>query len=132
MNHLTTQELETIRKRAEQATEGPWRIEKDSYVCNAGYHTTDTIISPDITSEVYEEYDADFIANARTDIPKLLAEVDRLRAVLTQIDELSDDFYNIESIDEVPTFVLRPDLEDYRDTIHEITALPYEAINGGD
>lgn len=104
MNQLTTQELEAIRKRSEQAKVNPFQL-------------------GEISVAKRHPYD---------DVTKLLAEVDRLRVVLTQIDELSDDFYNIESIDGVPTFVLRPDLEDYRDTIHEITVLPYEAINGGD
>lgn len=128
---LTTQELEAIRKRSEQATEGPWEL------TNTGIGVTGMprkeVLWATISEDIYgNKADVEFVLSARTDIPKLLAEVDRLRAVLTQIDELSDDFYNIESIDGVPTFVLRPDLEDYRDTIHEITVLPYEAINGGD
>jgi hypothetical protein len=75
MKRLTTQELEAIRKRAEQATEGPW------YTA----HTADErlIVNKDggiFSGEYSRLNDADFIANARTDIPKLLAEVERLQA----------------------------------------------------
>lgn len=69
MNHLTTQEIEAIRKRAEKASNGDW---------------VDYVIQFGCGSE-----DADFIANARTDIPKLLAEVDRLNdKVAYYLDEM--------------------------------------------
>ncbi len=72
---LTQEELEAIRKRAEKATEGNW------------YCLTMDGVTYDISSEgtgielaaAYSASDAEFIANAREDIPKLLAEIDRLR-----------------------------------------------------
>jgi hypothetical protein len=80
MSRLTNEQLTEIRKRAEAATAGPWTIEKESYVCNAGFWVTDTVIMPDITSNIFEETDAEFIAHAREDVPDLLAEIERLRA----------------------------------------------------
>lgn len=90
MTRLTAQEIEEIRKRAEKATDSPWRIEKSGYVCNAGFWTEDTLIMPDISSDVYEEADAEFIVNAREDIPKLLAEVARLQS---QVDRMVSSAY---------------------------------------
>lgn len=65
MERLTTQEIEAIRKRVEQATEGPWKDYVIQFGCNRA--------------------DAEFTANAREDIPKLLAEVERLRSTLSKI-----------------------------------------------
>ena len=88
MNHLTTQELEAIRKRAEQATEGPWSINGKDYPNDktAKLVTNKHVY---IAKSFNGESDADFIANARTDIPKLLAEVDRLNdKVAYYLDEM--------------------------------------------
>lgn len=96
-------ELDAIRERCEKATPGPWTVnwsEKecennhcphglDDYgkVCEScedyTYITGATI--PQTKTVEYGDYvdmndaDADFIANARTDIPFLLAEIDRLK-----------------------------------------------------
>jgi hypothetical protein len=82
MNRLTIEQLEAIRERAEKATEGPW----------FAIHNTDiSVESPpgscDINSIAYADRvpDAEFIANARQDIPALLAEVDRLRKLALEI-----------------------------------------------
>lgn len=128
---LTQTELDTIRARAEAATEGPWR--KDVSLLTAGvndgsnpywnpsgitegecawcenfelfgtikkrganYHVhanipeEQSIVSPvalaTIVPDVYlEDADAEFIAAARQDVPKLLAEVARLQSHLTEI-----------------------------------------------
>lgn len=101
MTRLSTEELEEIRKRKERGEDFVWLT----------YNT------------------GPYAYQAREDIPKLLAEIERLRKVLSQIDELSDDFYTIESIDGAPTFVLRPELEEYRETIQEITVVSYEGVN---
>ena len=67
-------DLAAIRGRVEKATEGPWhRIEsRDVFAA---------IVAPSIATicmDCENASDADFIANARTDIPQLLALVDRL------------------------------------------------------
>lgn len=76
MTRLTTQEIEAIRKRAGKATEGPW--------LHAGGKFGEPLVTSyrdgiNITEEVIYDFDAEFIANAREDIPKLLAEVERLK-----------------------------------------------------
>jgi hypothetical protein len=91
---MKREELEVIRKRAEAATPGPWYWEK----LNEGDSEWDTEM-PSLVSSIdegvmhfgdCEEYyptegspptdeDAEFIAHAREDIPKLLAEIERLR-----------------------------------------------------
>jgi hypothetical protein len=67
---LTQTELEAIRKRAEAATAGPWRESKStpSIYAKGLKHIADNVLTED----------AEFIANARQDVPRLLAEVERL------------------------------------------------------
>lgn len=76
---MTTEQLEAILKRAGAATEGPWRYnDKWGYLAPV---TAQRQISH-ICNEITRGYDAEFIAEARTDIPALLAEVERLREVM--------------------------------------------------
>lgn len=80
---MTDEELEAIRDRASRARPGPWRsyIEgRDHWggdhfimVGEEGLNQIDLYISP------WRAEDQDFIAHARQDIPRLLAEIDRLR-----------------------------------------------------
>jgi hypothetical protein len=78
---LGDDDLEEIKKRCQEATPGPWK----SYV-----EGRDEIVGSDfIMTEGEDIYltgatvaDQDFIAHARQDIPKLLAEVERLRKLL--------------------------------------------------
>lgn len=69
-----------IRARAEAATDGPWGVsdEVPTFVvtCLDGEGTI---------TDYLDEADAEFIAHARTDVPALLAEVDRQAA---EIDRL--------------------------------------------
>ena len=86
--------LEEIKKRAKAATKGPWanyeRVKHIARDQNGGL-----AIRLDVPDESGEEWeplwdgydmlfpcseDVDFIAHARTDIPELLAELERLRA----------------------------------------------------
>lgn len=92
---LTDEEIEEIKARAEAATPGPWRRQKQR-----GY-TDDYILTdhPDHQTKPHGNYigevgyaaghavqnfeaDADFIAHARTDIPALLSalEAEKKRA----------------------------------------------------
>lgn len=76
-------DLDAIRARVEAATDGPWvgEIRPDgcawiSMPVSGGHHA--------LAMHGWQS-DADFVAHARQDIPALLAEVDRLRAVSEQI-----------------------------------------------
>lgn len=88
MNHepMTQEQLDEIQERVNDATSGPW----DCYgngaheVFDAGeYDDGDPgeLVAPVVT----KLDDAEFIAHARTDVPALLAEVERLRADNTRL-----------------------------------------------
>ncbi len=82
---LTEDQIAEIKKRADEATEGDWRV------CS-GYTRTEipvrrfsvaafvgiSEIGRDVVPDGVSEPDAKFIAAARTDIPLLLAEIKRL------------------------------------------------------
>lgn len=73
---MTPDELEAVRERAEQATPGPWLRYGDIHY--EVYTTAYEDDAPAITHGSDNPADADFISNARTDIPKLLDHVDEL------------------------------------------------------
>jgi hypothetical protein len=84
---ITSEQLQHWRALAEAATPGPWEGESvwsddsDSYYVAVadGRGLLDTYIS-------ISDADAAFIAAARTAVPALLAEVERLQAVIAYID----------------------------------------------
>ncbi|GGP13446.1 hypothetical protein [Oceanobacillus neutriphilus] len=71
---LTKEELEAIKERCEKATEGPWH----TAVSSRFPHEDCIMFENKEVAEAYEYYDAEFIANARQDIPKLIAEIEAL------------------------------------------------------
>lgn len=90
---MTQTELAAIRERAEKATAGPWTLVGPQPERFAGTNLGGIeapggwICSYGITQDVDgwgcppDDADAAFICAARTDVPALLAEIDRLRAV---------------------------------------------------
>ena len=75
---MTDEELHEIETRCESATGGPWR----SFVEGRDHDNGSDFIQTagdDIELTGGTVADQDFIANARQDVPKLLAEVRRLR-----------------------------------------------------
>lgn len=98
-NGITPEELTAIRERAEKATPGPWgwsdaKVRDGKYVfVPQGSYLAGTLI---MFGDTYEngEQDADFIAHAREDIPRLLdaleaafAEIERLQRKLNAMDD---------------------------------------------
>ncbi|NGQ95440.1 hypothetical protein G3578_09770 [Brevibacillus sp. SYP-B805] len=88
----TPEVIAAIRERAERATPGPWRW-SNAKVLNGKYdfvpqgsYLADTLI---MFGDTYEngEHDAEFIAHARTDIPRLL---DALEAAYERERKLID------------------------------------------
>lgn len=83
----TTLDLGAIRERAAAASGGPWHDEHTEFGCvhigNYGWVAS----GPEGQGPEYDvdseqgKADAEFIAHARTDIPDLLAEIDRLNAL---------------------------------------------------
>jgi hypothetical protein len=97
---LTSEELEAIRQRAEAATQGNWRATLDdpyerTYVLGA-FNGIVTVVA-----DIKGDADAEFIANARQDVPKLLAEVDRLRKALQEIADIDDWDYGLEKAKDI-------------------------------
>ena len=86
--------LDQIGQRIEAATEGPWSV----YRTRVGTYVT----RPDLLgvarewSLVWQDADAEFIANARADLPRLLAAIraveTRLRSELPDSDDHLDDW----------------------------------------
>ena len=84
---LTAGELSEIRARLDAATPGPW----ESFIEGRDHTSGDDFIRTgglrDDCPDIYVQHesraapaaDLDFIAHARQDIPRLLAEVERLR-----------------------------------------------------
>ncbi|MBR0957025.1 hypothetical protein [Bradyrhizobium japonicum] len=77
---LTNDEIEAIKARCEQATAGPWKsfIEKRDKISGPDFIQTE---GEDIYLTGATLADQEFIAHARQDIPRLIAEIERLRTV---------------------------------------------------
>jgi hypothetical protein len=78
---LTDEELDQIQLRADQATKGPWK----SYIESRDEMSGSSFImmeGEDIYLTGATDHDQDFIASARTGIPKLIQEIRRLRDML--------------------------------------------------
>lgn len=77
---LTSDEIEAIKARCEQATAGPWTsfIEKRDKISGPDFIQTD---GEDIYLTGATLADQEFIAHARQDIPRLIAEIERLRSL---------------------------------------------------
>jgi hypothetical protein len=85
---ITEKELDEIEARSRAATPGPWRsyIEGRDHTSGSDFIMTgpDSSRGPDIEVTGGTPADQDFIAHARQDVPKLLAEVRRLRGLEQQ------------------------------------------------
>lgn len=79
---LTDDELYEIEERCNKATKGPWK----SYIEGRDHESGDSFIQTageDIYfSNPLFDHNQDFIAHARQDIPKLIAEIKRLKGEL--------------------------------------------------
>jgi hypothetical protein len=92
-------DLQAIRKRAE-ATSAPFWCVK--YGIGVSEIMTGTGFSQKFVAEVGNEADAEFIAQARQDVPALIAEVERLRKALEDIVSVDGAFvYRSRDADEV-------------------------------
>jgi hypothetical protein len=84
---LTNEELAEIRKRAEAATEDPWFVEGKT-VYSSGVLLAGTY--PAMICDECDVTEAEFIAHAREDVPKLLAEIERLKIALENVADLTE------------------------------------------
>ena len=91
--------LEEIRQRADAATEGPWRIGKQS---PNGLNNIGTIGGL-LTAQTTNEDDAKYIAHARQDIPWLMSEIDRLNSGIDSVlyDLRNEDITNPHIVEQI-------------------------------
>lgn len=109
---ITPTELKAIRERCEKATQGPW----EAHIQTGPYRTRNyagKVKAPVPIGEhssfrvhlnLLYEGDVHFIAHARTDIPRLLDEVERLRKALDRaavMDTIDNLFNRIEAAERV-------------------------------
>jgi hypothetical protein len=94
---LTDAYLLEVAARCKAAQVGPWRVDRgkevgDNWIVatGAGYHdndcwavATDSIHASDANAADGQD-DATFIAHARQDVPRLLEEIARLRAIVAR------------------------------------------------
>src|SRR6476661_1436555 len=84
---MTEEELKQIRERCDEATEGPWGTYNGCAIkalAKFDGWKAPTIATVELLRKDYETHilNAEFIAHARTDIPKLLDEIEKLREAL--------------------------------------------------
>lgn len=79
-------DLDAIRARCDAATPGPWMVFEGAYPYGEGYviESPADLVAGNFDHEeggIIRKEDAEFIAAARTDVPELLAEIERLRGL---------------------------------------------------
>ncbi|WP_259406038.1 hypothetical protein [Shouchella clausii] len=82
MNRPTDEQWAEIRERCDKATEGPWKIGRQSPNGLNNVGTTRGLL----TAQTTDEKNAEFIAHAREDVPLLLAEINRLNRKLAMLE----------------------------------------------
>lgn len=88
IERLTDAELMQIRERAEKASTGTWVSVKEHGVVT----DEEMICFMGVTGN--EENDADFVAHARGDVPKLLTEIERLHSgIRLALFDLANEYY---------------------------------------
>lgn len=90
MTRLTKEELEAIRKRVDAATPGPWFWLDDGRLYSDGANKVigEVIEGKDETWFDIFDTNAEFIAHAREDVPKLLSLVECQKAELERLNDL--------------------------------------------
>jgi hypothetical protein len=105
---MTSSELHAIRKRLRKASSGPWTVKRVSNLWTSGVgdrRTHPSVRGFRVPKRLYEiapeqvERDAAFMADARQDLPALLNEFDRLRALLHDVHTTLSDVSNGASAD---------------------------------
>lgn len=77
---LSEAELKAMRARCQAATAGPWAAERDFA---QGSYTVIAEDGDDLARGLYSR-DVAFVANSRSDLPRCLDEIERLRLEVTE------------------------------------------------
>lgn len=98
MSTPTPEDLAAMQARCDEATQGPWSVEvitgdieiygDEDEILSRGVSGGDGVgLNRGVEYELFDACDAEFIAHARTDLPRLLDEVERLKAQMNAIDD---------------------------------------------
>lgn len=77
---MKQEQLNAIKERVLKATSGPWELDDDKSIWNKEGRNY-------LGSSSLNQSDNEFIANAREDVPTLVAEVERLQKRLVQTEK---------------------------------------------
>lgn len=77
---MTQEELDVIKARANAATDGPWTYDQSDMI-RANYYQYHIADIRGYGGNLPMEANGEFIASARTDIPLLLAEIERIKEI---------------------------------------------------
>ncbi|MBB5748555.1 hypothetical protein [Micrococcus sp. TA1] len=85
-------ELDNMRERVEGTTEGPWEVDADDtrQIRTAGDGYWIASLRATYEDEPTRISNAEFIAHARTDLPRLLDALDAVYAELIEMDKSRD------------------------------------------
>jgi len=97
--------LEPIEQRAGAATAGPWGCDGEEIAPLMPDSSLDW--SNEIGVIISHEQDGHFVAHARTDVPALIAEVKRLRAIRDAARAHIKDWYSSDTMAHKTRAVLR-------------------------
>jgi hypothetical protein len=124
---MTERELEEIRARERAAAPGPWRVSRVSNLHSSPVgdgRSHPALRGLRAPKRLYErawqqvEADMEFMAAAREDVPRLVAEVDRLRAKFLEVRhrllQLANDFPSEPSTNGVLSIAAAMDSEEKR------------------
>ena len=90
---MSTEDIAALKELCEKATPGPWEVVKDADKGFDVWQVEGTYVAVGtIGGAVEDEPDAEFIAAARSAVPALKAEVERLRGALGQIEREIDEW----------------------------------------
>jgi hypothetical protein len=86
MSHITQKELSELKELLAKVSPGPWA----SYIEGRDHTSGESFImtgpksarGPDIYLHGASDADQDFIASARQEVPRLIAEIERLQTLL--------------------------------------------------
>lgn len=84
---LTQDDLNMIKERAKKSTPGPWYADDERWPGNANLQYW-FVSHYDGVGAAATKADAEFIAHSREDIPRLVAEVERLKSAI--VEAISD------------------------------------------
>lgn len=92
---MKQEQLNAIKERTEKATQGPWIVapeecgsEGQGVYESEGFGCICEVGDPYPRGNNRPQENMDFIANAREDVPTLVAEVERLRKALEKVMEV--------------------------------------------